>query len=178
MDSFYIIRNGILKNSRYFYVTIYCSARVRKTMLFVKTCIYSSSVSNSLQSRDCSLPGSSVHGISQARVLEWVAFPSPGDLSDPGNEPRSHALQADALPSEPPGKPKFGIKSSEKKVNMLWCMCAVCLTINKENFTTKVQGNVVTAKSKFRIMFKLMVNSKYSKRQKLGEQMCFLLPSV
>ena len=31
-------------------------------------------------------------------------FPSPGDLSDPGIEPGSPALQADALPSEPPGK--------------------------------------------------------------------------
>ena len=52
---------------------------------------------------DCSLPGFSVHGIFQARVLEWVAFPSPGDLPDPGIKPRSPALQADALPSEPPG---------------------------------------------------------------------------
>ena len=34
-------------------------------------------------------------------------FPSPGDLPDPGIEPRSPALQADALPSEPPGKPFF-----------------------------------------------------------------------
>ena len=33
---------------------------------------------------DFSLPGSSVHGILQARILEWVAFPSPGDLPDPG----------------------------------------------------------------------------------------------
>ena len=33
-----------------------------------------------------------------------MPFPSPGDLSDPGIEPRSLALQADALPSEPPGK--------------------------------------------------------------------------
>ena len=32
---------------------------------------------------DCSLPGFSVHEIFQARVLEWVAFPSPGDLPDP-----------------------------------------------------------------------------------------------
>ena len=32
-------------------------------------------------------------------------FPSPGDLADPGIEPRSPALQADSLPSEPPGKP-------------------------------------------------------------------------
>ena len=30
---------------------------------------------------------------------------NPGDLPDPGTEPRSPALQADALPSEPPGKP-------------------------------------------------------------------------
>ena len=36
---------------------------------------------------DCSPPGSSVHGILQARILEWVAFPSPGDLPDPGIEP-------------------------------------------------------------------------------------------
>ena len=33
-------------------------------------------------------------------------FPSPGDLPDPETEPRSPALQADCLLSEPPGKPK------------------------------------------------------------------------
>ena len=38
---------------------------------------------------DCRLPGSSVHGIFQARVLEWVAFPSSKNLPDPGIEPRS-----------------------------------------------------------------------------------------
>ena len=38
----------------------------------------------------------SVHGISQARILVWVAFPSPGDLPDPGIKPRSPALQADS----------------------------------------------------------------------------------
>ena len=52
---------------------------------------------------DCSLSGFSVHGIFQARVLEWI--PSPGDLPNPGIEPGSPALPADALPSEPPGKP-------------------------------------------------------------------------
>ena len=51
-----------------------------------------------------SLPGSSIHGIFSARVLEWVAIPSPEDLPNPGIEPGSPALQADALPSEPPGK--------------------------------------------------------------------------
>ena len=50
---------------------------------------------------DCSLPGSSVHGILQARILSRLSFPSPGDLPDPGIEPRSPALQADFLPSDP-----------------------------------------------------------------------------
>ena len=53
---------------------------------------------------DCSPPGSSVHGILQARILEWVVIPSPGDLPDPEIELRSPALQADSLPSEPPGE--------------------------------------------------------------------------
>ena len=54
---------------------------------------------------DRSPPGSSVHGILQARTVEWLAVPSPGDLPDPGIEPQSPALQADSLLSEPPGKP-------------------------------------------------------------------------
>ena len=56
---------------------------------------------------DCSPPGSSVHGILQARILEWVAISFSRDLPNPGIEPRSPALQADALSSEPPGKPKM-----------------------------------------------------------------------
>ena len=53
---------------------------------------------------DCSPPGSSVHGILQARLLAWVAIPFSKDLPNPGIKPRSPALQADSLPSEPPGK--------------------------------------------------------------------------
>ena len=41
---------------------------------------------------DCNPPGSSVHGILQARILEWVDIPSPGDLRNPGIEPVSPAL--------------------------------------------------------------------------------------
>ena len=47
---------------------------------------------------DCSLPGSSAHGISQARKLEWVAISYSGDLPDPGIEPASPAWLADSLP--------------------------------------------------------------------------------
>ena len=60
---------------------------------------------------DCNLQGSSVYGIFQARVLEWVAIPSPGDPPDPGIEPGSPPFQADALPSEPPGKSRERDKS-------------------------------------------------------------------
>ena len=134
---------------------------------------------------DCSPPGSSVHGILQARTLEWVArpfepacqcrrhkihgfdpwvgkipcrragqltpvflvalfatpwtvahqatgplsmafllpFPSPGDLPDPGMELGSPALQADSLPSEPPGKPipsRFQNVSSLRPIERPW----------------------------------------------------------
>ena len=48
-----------------------------------------------------SLPGSSVHGILQARILVWVAISFLGGLPDPGIERRFPALQADFLPSKP-----------------------------------------------------------------------------
>ena len=55
---------------------------------------------------DCSPPGSSVHGILQARILEWVAIPFSRDLPNREIEPKFPALQANSLPSEPPGKSK------------------------------------------------------------------------
>ena len=45
-------------------------------------------------------------GFSRQEYWSGVPFLSPGDLPDPGIEPGSPALQADALPSKPPGKPK------------------------------------------------------------------------
>ena len=47
-----------------------------------------------------------VHGIPQAKILEWVAVPSPGDLPNPQIKPRSPTFQADSLPTELQGKPK------------------------------------------------------------------------
>ena len=44
------------------------------------------------------------HGIFQARILKWL-LSLPGDLPNPGIKSRSPTLQADSLPSEPPGKP-------------------------------------------------------------------------
>ena len=59
---------------------------------------------------DCNLPGSSVHGILQERILEWLPFPTPAELPDPGIEPASPmspALHADSLLTEPSGKLKI-----------------------------------------------------------------------
>ena len=50
--------------------------------------------------------GSSGHGILQKEYWSQLPFLSPGDLPDPRIEPWSPALQADSLPSEPPGKPQ------------------------------------------------------------------------
>ena len=44
-------------------------------------------------------------GFSKQEYWSGLPFPFPGDLSNPGIEPGSPTLQADALPSEPPGKP-------------------------------------------------------------------------
>ena len=64
--------------------------------------------SNSLQLHALYSPWNSL-----GQILEWVAFPSPGDLPNTGIEPRSPTLQVDSLPAEPQGKPKntgVGIK--------------------------------------------------------------------
>ena len=72
---------------------------------------YAAAVAKSLQSYptlcdpiDGSPPGSAVSGVSRQERWSGLPFPSPGDLPDPGIEPGSRELQADALQSEPPGK--------------------------------------------------------------------------
>ena len=62
----------------------------------------------------CSPPGSSVHGILQAWILQWVPFPSPGDFPNPGTEhasPPSAVVQVDSLPLSHLGSPN-GTKRS------------------------------------------------------------------
>ena len=58
-------------------------------------------------------------GFSGQEYWSGLSFPSAGNLPDPGIEPRSPALQADALTSEPPGKPN-GLYFREKKRIMDW----------------------------------------------------------
>ena len=52
-------------------------------------------------------------GFSRQEYWSRLPFPSPGDLPNPGIEPRSPALQTDSLPSELPGKPRLGTQEKE-----------------------------------------------------------------
>ena len=56
-------------------------------------------------------------GFSRQEYWSGLPFPSPEDLPDPGIKPGSSTSQADALPSEPPGKPKGNIKMENKPFN-------------------------------------------------------------
>ena len=67
--------------------------------------LVSKSLSDSCDPVDCSPPGSSLQGIFQARMLEWVDISFSRGSSNPGTELTSPALQVDSLLPEPPGKP-------------------------------------------------------------------------
>ena len=62
---------------------------------------------------DCSPPGSSVHGISPARILEWVAVLFSRGSSPSRNQTCVSCMWADSLESEPPGKPMFVLKDPQ-----------------------------------------------------------------
>ena len=70
-------------------------------------------MSNSCDPLDCSLSGSSVHGMLQQECWSGLPFPSPGDLPNPGIKPWSPALQADSLPTELCGKPIVLVYTNE-----------------------------------------------------------------
>src|SRR5574337_843263 len=57
-------------------------------------------------------------GFSRQDYWSGLAFHSPGDLPDPGVEPEPSSLQADSLPSEPPGKPEEYLSKSPNEGRM------------------------------------------------------------
>ena len=71
---------------------------------------------------DYSPPGSSVHGILQARILEWVAISisrgssQPRDLPNPGTEPTSPAWQVDSLPLSQQESPESSIERIKREL--------------------------------------------------------------
>ena len=96
----------------------------------------------------CSTPGSSVHRISQARTLEWVAL-TPGDLPDPGTEPESpvscigrrvlyHWATWDALPRGPLGTLKHSHSLSHSAPCFIWGISEILLLIYTLTFLFSV----------------------------------------
>ena len=70
------------------------------------TTLFSRSVMSDCNPRDCSPPGSSVHGILQARrQTSGLPFPPPGGLPDAGHKPASSVLQAGSFPLGQQGSP-------------------------------------------------------------------------
>ena len=74
--------------NRQFILYFYYSLRKKMKVLVTQSCPVL------CDPMDCSPPGSSVHGILQAGILDWLPFPSPGNLPNPGFETGSPALQA------------------------------------------------------------------------------------
>ena len=70
-------------------------------------CLVAQSCPTLCDSMDCSPPGSSVHGIFQARILEWVAMPYSRGSSQPRDGTQVSCTACGFLPSELPGKPIF-----------------------------------------------------------------------
>ena len=71
--------------------------------------------------RDCSLPGSSVHGILHTRILQWVAIPFPRGSSQPRDPTPISYLQAGSLP---PGKPivlRLDLEAIKKRLSLKLC---------------------------------------------------------
>ena len=77
-------------------------------------------------------------GFSRQEYWSGLPFPSPGDLPDPRIEPRSPELQADALTSEPPGKPGYykimGITPVLYNISLL--LIFLCVVVVSDNAIT------------------------------------------
>ena len=96
-----LVTNLPLKGRKYRIIPLLQDClHVRKHIFVNRHCVCAQLCPTLCDPVACSLPGSPVHGISQARILEWAAIPFSRDLSDPGIKPASPvslALQADSL---------------------------------------------------------------------------------
>ena len=85
---------------------------------------------------DCSPLGSSVHGIFQARILEWVAISFSRGSSRPRDWTQVSALQADTLTSEPPGKPRCNTSPLQTQPWITSAQNTVCMLSSVWLFVT------------------------------------------
>ena len=88
-------------------------------------------------------PGSSVLGLLQARILEWVPFPSPGDFPGPGMEPRSPALQVNSLSSGHQRSPEHTLYAFHSLwLRRYFILVNVLCTLDNKCFLLQVNGVV------------------------------------
>ena len=103
---------------------------------------------------DCNLPGSSVLGILQARILEWVAMPSSRRSSQPRDNPCLLSLlhwQAGSLPPAPPGKPFNKCLDMKRSSNSFWHFMYLC-NIYYHYFNIKNKKTKITKKCRIKII--------------------------
>ena len=87
-------------------------------------------------------------GFSRQEYWSGLPFPSPGDLPDPGIEPRSPTLQADTLTSEPPGKPLCYLPFSDsvQSLSVVW------LFVTQRNAALQASLSITNSRSLFKLM--------------------------
>ena len=106
-------------------------------------------------------------GFSRQDTLEWVAIPSPGDLSSPRIKPGSPALQADSLPSEPPGSSHWSFSNYSiklKKILLNFFHEAHITLIPKPKTSQKKKGSKEERKENYRLMSLVSTDAKVLNR--------------
>ena len=114
--------------------------RAQWNLFYLLLLLFSQSRPTLANPMDYTLPGSSVHGISQAKILEWAAISYSSDLPNSGMEPA--ALQVSCMAgrfftTEPPGKSSFKVKETKTNVSQaLVCFRGLASTIKVLKYHT------------------------------------------
>ena len=75
------------------------------------------------------------------RILEWVAFPSPGDLPDPGIEPGSLASKTESLSLSHGGGPQWSVQTLKR--NLIFLFPVVCEYVSHSVVSSSLHPHVV-----------------------------------
>ena len=124
----FLISSASLEKKESLYGWIMVLGTTLRYLYFLCSCSVAQLYPTLCDPMDCSPPGSSVHGILQARILEWVPFPPPGDLPHPGSEPVSlvsPTLAGEFFTTGPPKKPYLYLlhwffKTGLEKKKIVW----------------------------------------------------------
>jgi len=122
-------------------------------------CLVTKSCPTLLQLLDCSPPGSSVHAISKARILEWVAISFSGGSFWPRDQTHIFCIGSGFFTTEPWGKPNRGLRvfekfykervfSSEKIMKIIMCLCIMSNIYNGQPLNLDIRNALHVFESK------------------------------